>query len=72
MGDWLIDENDNWIYDEDAPSPSAGVTALAPRPSFQLPGGSTVYERAEPGWFDSFDEVDSRTITDDGGPPDAA
>jgi hypothetical protein len=32
----------------------------------------TIYGRVEPGWFDSFDHVDSATIEDDGGPPDAA
>lgn len=50
------------------------MTVLAPRterPTYQLPGGSAVYERADPGWFDSFDDVDSTTIEDDGG-PDAA
>lgn len=29
-----------------------------------------VYERPDPDEFDCFDEVDSTTIVDDGGPPD--
>lgn len=62
MGHWYLDENDHWQYDPDAPG--AGVTALAPR--------GEGYDRVDPAQFDLFDDVDSTTIIDDGGPPDAA
>lgn len=28
----------------------------------------SIYSRVDPGWFDSYDEVDSRTISDPGAP----
>jgi hypothetical protein len=74
MGDWYVDENDRWTYDEHAPSPP-GVTALAPdiRVSniFEKDDGST-YERPDPYRLSLFDDVDSTTIVDDDGPDDAA
>jgi len=75
MGNWHLDENDKWQYDEDAPS--AGPTPIRPRPSptpayvesFTKDDG-TAYGRPSPEQFPLFDEADSTTITDDGGPPD--
>lgn len=78
MGDWFLNENDKWIYDEDAPSPSPGVTALAPRPleeetrSGFVKDDGTAYVRSDPDWFEPFDDVDSRTVESVGGPDDAA
>jgi hypothetical protein len=77
IGDWFLDENDRWAYDPDAPSPSAEVTALPPP---EAPAYASVFERPDkeaygrpdPQKFALFDDVDSTTITDDGGPPDAA
>jgi hypothetical protein len=81
MGDWYVDNNGRWAYDENAPSPGVEVTQIRPVPreappatprnGFMSPDGSA-YERVEASWFDSYDEVDSTTIVDDGGPPDAA
>lgn len=77
MGDWHLDANDRWVYDEHAPSASAEVTALAPRVAPDYADGFTrddgaVYGRPDPEEFSLFDAVDSTTIEDDGGPPDAA
>lgn len=69
MGDWFLDQNDRWVYDANAPSPSPGVATFAPRQSsgFVKPDGSA-YDRPDPAQFNLFDCVDSRTIEDDGGP----
>lgn len=78
MGNWFLNEHDKWTYDENAPSAS-GVTALAPvsretpeHPSGFVRGDGSSYGRADPSVFALFDEVDSTTIEDDGGPGDAA
>ena len=71
-----------WLYDSNAPTPDPTVTSMLPtvsretsRPAATVPGfvkdDGSAYARVDPGWFDSFDEVDSRSIVDDGGPPDA-
>jgi hypothetical protein len=76
MGRWYLDKNDRWQYDENAPSSSAEVTALPlPTPAYASlfeSGDSQTYGRPDAEQFPLFDDVDSTTITDDGGPPDAA
>lgn len=71
VGQWTLDNNDKWQYDAHAPSESVDVTPLVPRSGFVREDGSA-YDRPDPGQFEDFDDVDSRTIVDDGGPPDAA
>lgn len=91
MGDWHLDRDGKWQYDEDAPRPDPTPTSMLPavpavhalhgdedepRPELAVPGfvkdDGSAYARMDPGWFDNYDEVDSRTIVDNGGPPDAA
>ena len=77
MGDWFLDANDKWTYDANAPSPGGGVTALAPRePEIPRSGfvrdDGSAYDRPSPAQFNVFDEVDSTSIEDHGGPPDDA
>jgi hypothetical protein len=85
---WLYDK------DAPTPGPDPSVTQMlpavtpAPQPAqsderdyveiYEREDGS-IYGRVDPGWFDVYDEVDSRTIVDPGaphtlrgGPPDAA
>lgn len=79
MGDWYVDQHGKWAYDERAPS--AGTEATQMMPAVPAPDqdvleayehrDGAIYGRIDPGWFDSYDTVDSRTIADDGG-PDAA
>lgn len=95
MGDWYLNREGRWTYDPNAPTPdpNPSVTQMmpaVPRPEpekgaepaiveiYEREDGS-IYSRVDPGWFDSYDEVDSRTISDPGaphalrgGPPDAA
>lgn len=93
IGDWYLNNEGSWTYDEDAPTPGANppVTSMLPMIApehsaavhalhgddppiveiYEREDGS-IYSRVDPGWFDSFDEVDSRSIVDDGTPPDAA
>lgn len=78
MGDWYLDQNEKWQYDPEAESPSPGVTALAPRPleeetrSGFVKDDNSAYVRSDPDWFESYDDVDSRTVESVGGPDDAA
>lgn len=53
------------------------MTALAPRDGayaqvFEHHGDGQLYGQVDPEQFSLFDDVDSTTIIDDGGPPDAA
>jgi hypothetical protein len=98
MGDWYLNNEGRWTYDEDAPTPGVNppVTYMLPTVAavpesdgpppdeppiveiYEREDGS-IYSRVDAGWFDSYDEVDSRTVSDPGaphalrgGPPDAA
>ena len=71
MGDWYLDHNGKWQYDHLAPNPgdNPDVTSMlpvippSPRPRTVDAGGVV-----DPAEFDSFDDVDSRTIVDPGAP----
>lgn len=84
VGDWYMGPDPNnpgrlkWLYDRNAPSPSMEHTTampivrLDPEPDefaevYEREDGS-IYGRVDPAEFDSFDEVDSRTIVDPGAP----
>jgi len=54
------------------PTVSSPVPRQQPTMSGFAKDDGSAYVRVDPGWFDSYDEVDSRSIVDDGGPPDAA
>lgn len=49
------------------PYPDPGVVSPQAPAGFEHEDG-TVYARAEPGWFETYDDVDSRTIDDPGAP----
>lgn len=79
MGDWHMNRDGKWVYDENAPSANSEATRIqpaAPAPdesiveAYEHRDGS-IYGRVEAAWFEPYDRVDSRTIVDAGG-PDAA
>jgi hypothetical protein len=79
MGDWFLNKSGRWYYDPDAPAPrhDPGLTMIQPRLPSTYPDGfeaadGSVYGRVNPNQLALFDFVDSRSIVDDGGPPDAA
>lgn len=80
MGDWYIDRSGRWQYDVQAPSPGVEHTAMMPvvsRETVDEPDefddvyereDGAIYGRVQPDLFNSYDEIDSRTLSDLGTP----
>jgi hypothetical protein len=78
VGDWYLDRLGKWQYDKNAPAPGVENTSMMPavRADPEPDEFADVYERedgeiygrVDPDEFESYDEVDSRTVPHVGGP----